>query len=148
MKRSELKERICNYMFDPWGARDEDEALEHISLQEAKNWLVDIRRDQTSIELEEDERIPDDLTPTLFRNIWNEICDERKAARKAEEDDDDEEDTRVKKTVVEFRMLIPETDEEVTLTVPESMPAGDVAAMLAPFMTKALIGNVITRLED
>ena len=54
----------------------------------------------------------------------------------------------MKKTVIDFLMMIPETDEEITLTVPAEMIAGDVAELLAPLMTKALIGNVTKRLED
>lgn len=144
MTRSELKEIMKDILIDPWNARDENP--QPISLYEAKTWLADIRNDQDLMDLEENERIPDDTAPAVFMEIWNEICDDWHAVYTS--DDDEKETCPMKKTVVNFLMLIPETDEEITLTVPAEMPAGDMVELLAPLMAKAVIENVTKRLED
>lgn len=51
-------------------------------------------------------------------------------------------------TLIDFDMLIPEFDNEFTISVQDTMTAADIADILIPLMKTAIISNVTRHSED
>lgn len=72
MDKNELIERIIDAICDPWTMCDSDTAATgFITLEEATGYLAEFRRDEDLSELEEDERLPKEVTPELYMEAFN-----------------------------------------------------------------------------
>jgi len=78
MSYEELKKRIANILEDPYSGYEDEEYTE-INLEEARGYLAETLEIQDDCDLDEDERIPEDTTPEVFMQIWNEIAAEHNA---------------------------------------------------------------------
>ena len=79
MTKAELTERIIDALIDPWND-DPNEYLDlmPIDLEEAEGFLKDIRNNEVSADLEPDECLPEDVTPTNVQEVWNCLIRARK----------------------------------------------------------------------
>ena len=72
MTKAELTERILDHIVDPYNDSPDDYAdLEPLTLEEATEYLAQCRHDDDLAELEGDERMPDEVTPELYREVFN-----------------------------------------------------------------------------
>ena len=72
MNKIELTKRIMNAIIDPWTMDMSDMyESEPLTLDEADGYLAELRRDEDSAELEEDERLPKEVTPELYMEVYN-----------------------------------------------------------------------------
>lgn len=78
MTKAELTAKILDAITDPWNDCDADIATcDYINLTEATSYLADIRRDEDSADLEPDERLPEEVTPSMLMEVFN--CDIKRA---------------------------------------------------------------------
>ena len=49
------------------------------------------------------------------------------------------------KTMIDFMLLVPSMDYEITVSFPENMTIKEVADMLSPLMQRAVVSNVTVR---
>lgn len=73
MTKSELVTALLDHLRDPYDTQcDADIAtLDFIDLDQAAGYLADLRRDEDAAELEPDERVPQEVTPELYMEVWN-----------------------------------------------------------------------------
>ena len=78
MTKAELTTAILERLHDPYDTMpDADIAtLDFLTLDQAKEYLADLRRDEVAAELDQDERLPQEVTPELYMEVWN--CDIRR----------------------------------------------------------------------
>lgn len=78
MTKAELTTAILERLHDPYDTiPDADIAtLDFLTLDQAKEYLADLRRDEDAAELDQDERLPQEVTPELYMEVWN--CDIRR----------------------------------------------------------------------
>ena len=78
MTKAELTTAILERLHDPYDTvPDADTAtLDFLTLDQAKEYLADLRRDEDAAELDQDERLPQEVTPELYMEVWN--CDIRR----------------------------------------------------------------------
>ena len=77
MTKSELTSALLDRLRDPWDSVcDEDIAtLDFISIDQATEYLAELRKEEDDDELEQDERLPQEVTPALYMEVFNcEIC--------------------------------------------------------------------------
>lgn len=72
MNKIELTERIMDAIIDPW-TMDVSDMYESdlLTIEQATGYLAELRRDEESAELEEDERLPKEVTPELYMEVYN-----------------------------------------------------------------------------
>ena len=79
MKKAELIERIVDAMIDPWNDCPEDYLdATPIDIYGAADLLCQLRADEVSADLENDERLPAEVTPALVMEAYNCIVRSRK----------------------------------------------------------------------
>ena len=85
MTKLELTAAILERLHDPDDSvPDEDIAtLDFLTLDQAEEYLADLRRDENAADLEPDERLPQEVTPELYMEVWN--CDIRRARHAVQE---------------------------------------------------------------
>jgi len=73
MTKIELTSALLDYLRDPYDSVcDEDiAALDFLTLDEARGYLADLRRDEDAADLEPDERLPQEVTPELYMEVFN-----------------------------------------------------------------------------
>ena len=72
MNKIELTERIMDAIIDPWTMDAVDMCdSDLLTLDQADGYLAELRRDEESAELEEDERLPKEVTPELYMEVYN-----------------------------------------------------------------------------
>lgn len=73
MTKAELATALLDYLRDPYDSQcDADVATnDFINLDQAAEYLADLRRDEDAAELEPDERVPQEVTPELYMEVWN-----------------------------------------------------------------------------
>lgn len=79
MTKAELIEKIIDTMTDPWN--DDPEEYMYctpIDEHEASNMLVQLRDDEESMELEPEDRLPEEVTPDLIMTAYNCLIRARK----------------------------------------------------------------------
>lgn len=76
MNRTELKRIVEDIiMTDPWTSSLED--YQHFTLEECREQLDSIRKENRNLDLEPEDRIPDELTAEELKKLWDEIVDEK-----------------------------------------------------------------------
>lgn len=79
MTKAELIERIVDAMIDPWNDCPEDYLdATPIDIYGATDLLCQLRADEVSADLENDERLPAEVTPALIMEAYNCIVRSRK----------------------------------------------------------------------
>ena len=80
MTKAELIERTIDAIIDPWNDCAEDYLCASLidSIEEASGYLAELRRDQDGMDLDEDEKIPDEVTPALYMEAYNCLVRARK----------------------------------------------------------------------
>lgn len=77
MTKAELTERIIDRITDPWTESPEDyEYADLLDPDSAKDVLKQYREDDVNEGWDEDDRMPDEVTPELFMEVYN--CNVRK----------------------------------------------------------------------
>ena len=72
MTKIELTEKILDAITDPWNECPLDyEDLTPLNLEEATGYLAELRRDEDLANLDADERVPDEVTPELYMEVFN-----------------------------------------------------------------------------
>lgn len=72
MTKIELTEKILDAITDPWNECPLDyEDLAPLNLEEATGYLAELRRDEDLSDLVPDERVPDEVTPELYMEVFN-----------------------------------------------------------------------------
>ena len=86
MTKAELIERIVDALIDPWTDNAEDylDAEPIFDTEQAKDMLYDIRELESSADLEDDERLPEDVTPELVMEAYNCLIRARKFEARTE----------------------------------------------------------------
>lgn len=80
MTKAELIERTIDAIIDPWNDCAEDYLHYSLinSIEEAAGYLAELRRDQDAMDLDEDEKIHDEVTPALYMEAYNCLVRARK----------------------------------------------------------------------
>lgn len=71
MNKNELAERIRDSLLDPWNDPDDYYELAPVSVDYAREVLADLRETDRLCELDDDERLPDEVTPELVQEVIN-----------------------------------------------------------------------------
>ena len=73
MTKSDLTIALLERLRDPFDTQcDADIAtLDFLNVDEAAGYLADLRRDEDAAELDQDERLPQEVTPELYMEVWN-----------------------------------------------------------------------------
>lgn len=85
MNRNELIERIRDALIDPWTDPDNYYNLAPATLADAREALADIREDERLAELDDDERLPAEVTPELVQEVMNCLIRWRKHEHQVEQ---------------------------------------------------------------
>lgn len=79
MTKAELMTRIIDAMVDPWTDCPDDYLTSTpIDIHEATDLLAQLREDEDSMDLEPDERVPQEATPALIMEAYNCLIRARK----------------------------------------------------------------------
>lgn len=79
MTKYELTERVVDALIDPWTDCAEDYMdCTPVNISEASNILKDIREMENSCDLDEDERLPEEVTPSIIMETFNCLLRARK----------------------------------------------------------------------
>jgi len=120
MTKTELTTAILERLHDPYDSvPDEDIAdLGFLTLDQAKEYLADLRRDEDAADLEPDERLPQEVTPELYMEVWN--CDIRRCRHAVQQ----EEPTKPAEpaVVITFLMVAEGRAYDVTCAPEEVVP--------------------------
>lgn len=73
MTKAELIERTIDALIDPWTDCAEDYLGVSLidSIEEATGYLAELRRDQDDMDLDDDEKLPAEVTPALYMEAYN-----------------------------------------------------------------------------
>lgn len=136
MTKAELTTAILGNIRSPWDSCTDAEiaTIDPLSIEDATKYLAELRQNEDAADLEPDERLPKEVTPDLFMEVFN--CEIRRCRHSIETAKEKNVENMVKIT---FLMI----EEGVTydVTVPEEMVVRIIWMNVGP-------GIVLTDIEQ